>query len=100
MNARPRFAIRDCAHIIERCLNHVLPGIMPVYQRQEYVEERKAASNELGALFEGIIKSAATAPTYDVRSLSPTYGKERTKTALLAGKSEDMVPRASIGLPE
>jgi integrase len=30
-------------HVIERCLNHVQQGIVGVYQRQEYMVERKAA---------------------------------------------------------
>lgn len=30
-------------HVIERCLNHVQQGIVGVYQRQEYMDERKAA---------------------------------------------------------
>lgn len=30
-------------HVIERCLNHVQQGIVGVYQRQEYMKERKAA---------------------------------------------------------
>lgn len=30
-------------HVIERCLNHVQQGIVGVYQRQEYMPERKAA---------------------------------------------------------
>ena len=30
-------------HIIERCLNHVQQGIVAVYQRQEYMDDRKAA---------------------------------------------------------
>ncbi len=30
-------------HVIERCLNHIQQGIVGVYQRQEYLAERKAA---------------------------------------------------------
>lgn len=30
-------------HVIERCLNHIQHGIVGVYQRQEYLDERKAA---------------------------------------------------------
>jgi len=30
-------------HVIERCLNHIQQGIVAVYQRQEYLVERKAA---------------------------------------------------------
>ena len=35
-------------HIIERCLNHVQQGIVGVYQRQEYLPERKAAFEKWG----------------------------------------------------
>lgn len=35
-------------HVIERCLNHIQPGIMGVYQRQEYLPERKAAFEAWG----------------------------------------------------
>lgn len=36
-------------HIIERCLNHVPQGIVGVYQRQEYLPERKLAYDKIGA---------------------------------------------------
>lgn len=35
-------------HIIERCLNHIQQGIIGVYQRQEYIEQRKAAFEKWG----------------------------------------------------
>ncbi|MBU0753282.1 MAG: tyrosine-type recombinase/integrase [Gammaproteobacteria bacterium] len=35
-------------HIIERCLNHIQQGIVGVYQRQEYLAERKAAFEKWG----------------------------------------------------
>lgn len=35
-------------HVIERCLNHVQQGIVGVYQRQEYLKERKAAFETWG----------------------------------------------------
>jgi integrase len=35
-------------HIIERCLNHVQQGIVGVYQRQEYVQQRKEAFEKWG----------------------------------------------------
>lgn len=35
-------------HVIERCLNHVQQGIVGVYQRQEYMKERKAAFEAWG----------------------------------------------------
>lgn len=36
-------------HVIERCLNHVQQGIVGVYQRQEYMKERKAAYDKWGS---------------------------------------------------
>ena len=30
-------------HVIEKCLNHKMPGVMAVYNRAEYVAEKKAA---------------------------------------------------------
>jgi len=35
-------------HIIERCLNHVQQGIVGVYQRQEYIQQRKEAFEKWG----------------------------------------------------
>ena len=35
-------------HVIERCLNHIQQGIVGVYQRQEYLAERKAAFETWG----------------------------------------------------
>jgi len=35
-------------HIIERCLNHIQQGIVGVYQRQEYLDQRKAAFTKWG----------------------------------------------------
>ncbi len=36
-------------HVIEKCLNHALEGILRVYQHQEYLPERKAAFEIWGA---------------------------------------------------
>jgi integrase len=36
-------------HVIERCLNHTPQGIIAVYQRQEYLQERRAAFVKLGS---------------------------------------------------
>lgn len=44
-------------HIIEKCLNHTLGGILAVYQRQEYLPERKAAFETWGNYLERIIKA-------------------------------------------
>lgn len=41
-------------HIIERCLNHVQQGIVGVYQRQEYLAERKAAFELWGSSLSAI----------------------------------------------
>lgn len=41
-------------HIIERCLNHIQQGIVGVYQRQEYLAERKAAFDRWGARLEAL----------------------------------------------
>lgn len=35
-------------HVIERCLNHIQQGIVGVYQRQEYLKERKDAFDTWG----------------------------------------------------
>ncbi len=45
-------------HIIERCLNHVQQGIVGVYQRQEYLKERKAAFDKWGQQLEGALQNA------------------------------------------
>lgn len=47
-------------HVIERCLNHVQQGIVGVYQRQEYLDERKDAYTRWGALLEKHSKSKGT----------------------------------------
>lgn len=36
-------------HIVEKCLNHALGGILRVYQHQEYLPERRAAFERWGA---------------------------------------------------
>jgi len=36
-------------HVIERCLNHIQQGIVGVYQRQEYLSERRSAFDLWGA---------------------------------------------------
>lgn len=41
-------------HVIEKCLNHTLGGILAVYQRQEYLPERKAAFETWGSYLERI----------------------------------------------
>jgi integrase len=44
-------------HVIEKCLNHALGGILAVYQRQEYLPERKAAFETWGNYLERITNS-------------------------------------------
>lgn len=44
-------------HVIERCLNHVQQGIVGVYQRQEYLKERKAAFEAWGKKLSNVISS-------------------------------------------
>jgi integrase len=44
-------------HIIERCLNHVQQGIVAVYQRQEYLVERRAAFHLWGKRLESVLNS-------------------------------------------
>lgn len=44
-------------HVIERCLNHVQQGIVGVYQRQEYMKERKAAFEAWGKKISNVISS-------------------------------------------
>ncbi|CAG0970904.1 Prophage integrase IntA [Rhodocyclaceae bacterium] len=43
-------------HVIERCLNHVQQGIVGVYQRQEYMKERKAAFETWGRKLASLTK--------------------------------------------
>ena len=44
-------------HVIERCLNHAQQGIVGVYQRQEYMKERKAAFEAWGKKISNVISS-------------------------------------------
>jgi integrase len=45
-------------HIIERCLNHIQQGIVGVYQKQEYLKERKEAFDKWGRQLQLVGKSA------------------------------------------
>lgn len=47
-------------HVIERCLNHVQQGIVGVYQKQDYLEERKAAFLAWGQKLEELARAAST----------------------------------------
>lgn len=48
-------------HVIERCLNHIQQGIVGVYQRQEYLAERKAAYDLWGKRL-AVLTGNATTP--------------------------------------
>ena len=43
-------------HVIERCLNHTLQGIVGVYQRQEYMGDRQAAFSLWGEKLESLTR--------------------------------------------
>jgi len=47
------------ADIAERCLGHVIPGVRGVYDRYEYLEEKRHALKELAALIERIVNPPA-----------------------------------------
>jgi hypothetical protein len=40
----------------ERCLGHVMPGVRGLYDRYEYLEEKRDAFNRLAALINSIVK--------------------------------------------
>jgi integrase len=42
--------------IAERCLGHVIPGVRGVYDRWEYLGEKRAAFEALAGLVEGITR--------------------------------------------
>ena len=50
-------------HVIERCLNHVQQGIVAVYQRQEYMRERKEAFEVWGEKLASIVDGIQLAKT-------------------------------------
>lgn len=68
-NIEPRFTPHDCRrtfstrmnsigiapHVVEKCLNHTMQGVMAVYNRAEYLEERRAAFLALGRELERIV---------------------------------------------
>ena len=56
-------------HVVERVLNHVSntqSGLIGVYQRHEYRQERKAASAAWGAHVAAVLAGQAAAPTSNV----------------------------------
>jgi hypothetical protein len=42
-------------HVAERCLNHKLKGVEGIYDRHDYLEERKEAHAKVAELLEVII---------------------------------------------
>ena len=44
------------AEIAERVLNHVIPGVRGVYDRHDYLEEKRAAMDALASLISRIIQ--------------------------------------------
>jgi hypothetical protein len=44
-------------HAIERVLNHVSGGLVGVYQRYEYLEERKRALHASGAYVDDLVNA-------------------------------------------
>lgn len=55
-------------HIIERCLNHVQQGIVGVYQRQEYLAERKEAYEKWGRQLLRTVSTKGTNNASNLRS--------------------------------
>lgn len=47
-------------HVIEKCLNHTLGGILAVYQRQDYLAERREAFDTWGRYLERITTADAS----------------------------------------
>ena len=45
-------------HVIERCLNHIQQGIVGVYQRQEYLSERRSAFDRWGNKLDELTQQA------------------------------------------
>ena len=60
-------------HVIERCLNHVQQGIVGVYQRQEYLQERKEAFEKWGKKLASI--QASNSPAAAKKSKATHHGK-------------------------
>lgn len=44
-------------HIVEKCLNHTLQGVAAIYNRAEYLDERREAFNALGREVELVLSS-------------------------------------------
>lgn len=63
-------------HVVERCLNHTMQGVMAVYNRHDYLPERKLALDAWGAELERIFAG----PTTNVVDLVPKL-KARRRSA-------------------
>ena len=44
-------------HIAERCLNHALKGVVGIYDRHDYLEERRVALEKLGSLISPLVNA-------------------------------------------
>jgi integrase len=54
----------------ERCLGRVMPGVRPVYDRYEYLEEKRDAFNKLAASIKGIVHPSEAAAWAAAQSVS------------------------------
>jgi len=65
-------------HVVERCLNHTMQGVMAVYNRNDYWNERREALDLWGAELERLF-----APTSDnlLESIPTLKGRRRTRRA-------------------
>lgn len=63
-------------HVVERCLNHTMQGVMAVYNRHDYLPERKLALDAWGAELERIFAG----PVGNIIDLVPTL-KARRRSA-------------------
>jgi integrase len=54
---------------VERCLGHIMPGVRDVYDRYEYLEEKRDAFNRLAALITEIINPTMRSPNENVLQL-------------------------------
>jgi integrase len=67
-------------HVIEKCLNHSLGGLLAVYQHQEYLPERKAAFEVWGASLD-LLTAAKNA------NLKPAVQQDKSKTRRAARRA-------------
>lgn len=60
-------------HVIERCLNHTMQGVMAVYNRNDYLPERRAALDAWGVELERIFTPAES----NILDLTPRLTAKR-----------------------